>query len=185
MKAKIKSNDFNRAIAATKDFVSGSDVNRFRNYIRLEFNATASSMTAMAVDGFRMSVEHAVCECDGDFVTHIHRSIKLPKNAEAHIEVTETETLIRCGGLIFGCPRIKREDPFDWRSALPAEPTFKIDFNGNYLLSALQAAKASCGGSLRQPVVLEFRGPIEPVILRTNDEDIKMVLPVRLSDKRK
>ena len=185
MKAEINSNDFNRAIAATKAFVAADSARKFRNYIRLEFSAVDSCMTAMAVDGYRMSVEHAVCECDEDFVTYIHSSIKLPCKTNAHIEVTEDETLIRCGDFIFGCPRLKGEDTFDWKGVLPGEPTFRIGFNGNYLLSVLQAAKASCGGSLRGPVILEFRSPIEPVILRTNKEDIKMVLPVRIKETRK
>ena len=52
----------------------------------------------------------------------------------------------------------------------------------NYLLSALQAAKVSADGSFRQPVILEFRSNIEPILLRTNKEDIKMVLPVRIKE---
>ena len=49
-------------------------------------------------------------------------------------------------------------------------------------MSALQAAKALAGESFRQPVILEFRSNVEPILLRTNKEDIKMVLPVRIKE---
>lgn len=74
-------------------------------------------------------------------------------------------------------------DKFLWREAIPADdPTLRLGFNGNYLLSALQAAKVSIGGSFKDPVVLEFRNNLTPVILRTNKDDIKMVLPIRIKD---
>lgn len=185
MRAKINSNDFNRVIAATKAFVStGNSYQKCREYIRLEFDVANSRMTAMAVDGYRMSVEHAICECDEDFTTYIRGSIKLPNKMDAFIEVTETDTLIRCGNIIVGCPKLECSDNFDWIKILPEAPSFRIAFNGNYLLSALQAAKESCGKSLRESVILEFRGPHEPVILRTNKDDIKMVLPVRIKDNQ-
>lgn len=52
--------------------------------------------------------------------------------------------------------------------------------NGNYLLSALQAAKVSAGGTYKNPIILEFTGPTSPCVIRTNKDDIKMVMPIRL-----
>ena len=182
MKAKIFTNDFNRIIAATKEFVSKNE-NNFRKlykFIRLEFHSADSSVTAVAVDGYRLSVEHAVCECDEDFVSYINADTKLPGGVEASIEVANGETIIRCGDYIYGC--CMRDGEFlDWENALPkGDPTFCFGVNGEYLLSALKAAKISCGKSFNQPVILEFRGELSPVILRTNKDDIKMVLPVRI-----
>lgn len=179
MKAKITSNDFNRLVAATKDFVSKNDWRKLHRYIRLEFSAADSSVTAVAVDGCRLSAEHSVCWCDEDFTAYINANTHLPRGMDATIENTGNEAIIRCGDFIFGCPQ-KGGEFLDWQKVIPTgEPTFRIGFNGNYLLSALQAAKASCGG-LKEPVVLEFRGPCDPVLLRTNKEDIKMVLPMRI-----
>lgn len=179
MKAKINSNDFNRLIAATKSFVTKQDYKKLYQYIRLEFSAADSIVTAVAVDGYRLSVEHAVCECDEDFAAYVNPNTHLPHNDEAALEVVNNELIIRCGGSIFGCRQTAGEF-LDWEAAIPSgEPKFRIGFNGNYLLSALQAAKVSCG-SFKEPVVLEFRSPVEPVILRTNKNDIKMVLPVRI-----
>ncbi len=50
------------------------------------------------------------------------------------------------------------------------------------IISALQAAKASVGGTFKQPAILEFRGPIAPITIKTNREDVKMVLPVRIKE---
>lgn len=181
MQARIDTNSFNRVIAATKNFVDTSGMRPARTLIRLEFSAEDHCMTAIALDGFRMAVETSVCECDEDFTAYVHGGIRLPRGQEAEIAVEGGEALIRCGGLIYGCKQPSGEF-LDWRKALLGPPAFKIAFNGNYLLSALQAAKASCGNTLRKPVVLEFRGPTEPVILRTNQNDIKMVLPVRIRE---
>lgn len=183
MIAKIKSNDFNRAVSAAKEFASKDPNRLYHTYIRLEFCAADSCMTAVAVDGYRMSVEHAVCQCEKDFVTYIHPSIKLPKHLDAIIESKENETIIRCDGIIFGCSTPKGQDHFlDWRKALPAEPTFRIAFNPEYLMDALKAAKVSRTGKPRDPVVLEFGAPNNPVVFRTGKDNIKMVMPIRIKD---
>ena len=180
MKANIFTNDFNRIVAATKDFVSKSDARKLHRFIRMEFRAADSSVAAVAVDGYRLSVEHAVCECDEDFVVYLNADTKLPRGMYATIEVVDKDAIIRCGDFIFGCPQ-KDGEFLDWESSIPKEdPTFRFGVNGNYLLSALQAAKISCGNSFKKPVVLEFRGELLPVILRTNENDVKMVLPIRL-----
>lgn len=184
MKAKMASNDFNRLVAATKDFVSKDVTRRSHRFIRLEFSAADSSVTAVAVDGYRLSVEHSVCECDEDFVAYINANTHLPRGAEATIEVRDGEAIIHCGDFIFGCPQ-RTGEFLEWQKVIPAgEPTFRIGFNGNYLLSALWAAKVSCGDCFREPVVLELRGETDPVLLRTNKEDVKMVLPVRIKNQR-
>lgn len=181
MQAKIDTDNFNRVIAATKNFVDTSGRRPAHALIRLEFFAEDHCMTAIAVDGFRMSVETSVCECDEDFTAYVHGGIRLPRGQEAVVNVSNDEALIRCGGLIFGCKQPSGEF-LDWKNVLPGPPDFKIAFNGNYLLSALQAAKASCGNTLREPVVLEFRGPLDPVIIQTGQKNIKMVLPVRIRE---
>lgn len=182
MKATIFSNDFNRLVAATKAFVSKDSIRPLYKFIRLEFCAADSIVTAVAVDGYRLSVEHSVCEADEDFVAYINANTMLPRNMNVTIEISDSDAIIRCGDFIFGCPQ-KGGEFLDWRDSLPkGDPTFRFGVNGNYLLSALQAARVSCGNSFRQPVVLEFRGALNPVLLRTNKDDVKMVLPVRIKE---
>lgn len=181
MKAKIYTNDFNRIVAATKDFVAKNENKRTHNYIRLEFRSEEQRVSAIAVDGYRMSVEHSVCECDEDFNAYIRSNVKLPSGLNAIFEIQDGEVIIRCGDFIFGYQQPEGEF-LDWEKVLPEAPTFKIGFNGNYLLTALNAAKVSAGNSFKSPIVLEFRGPLEPVIIRTNKDDVKMVLPIRIKE---
>lgn len=182
-KASMTTDAFNQLIDATKAFVSKSNPRPVYRYIRLEFHADADEVIAVAVDGFRMSVEHAVCQSEEDFFVYVRSNIKLPRDNTVHIELIDNEVILRCDGFVFGY-RQPQGEFIDWEKVLPnGEPSFRIGFNGEYLLSALQAARVSVGGKYKHPVVLEFRSPIDPVILRTNGADIKMVLPVRLSPK--
>ena len=180
-RARIYTNDFNRIISAVKNFTGTDSKRRLHQYIRLEFDAKASIVTAIAVDGCRMSVEHAVIsDCDENFVAYVRNNIKLPNKMYAYFELSDGDLMIRCGEFIFGLKQPEGEF-LEWEKALPGkEPTFKIGFNGNYLLDALQAAKISSGSSFKSPVVLEFRSAVEPVIIRTNENDVKMVLPIRM-----
>lgn len=181
--AKIYTNDFNRIISATKAFVAKNSVKKAQQYIKLEFNAENQRVTAIAVDGYRMSVEHSIIsDCENDFIVYIKSTISLPKSQYATFSLNGNEAVVRCGDFMFGYEQ-PDADNFDWQKAIPeGEPSFKIGFNGNYLLTVLQAAKASCGNSFRSPVVLEFRSPLEPVILKTNGVDIKMVLPILIKE---
>ena len=154
--AKIYTNDFTRLIAATKSFVGNSDYRPCDQYIKLEFCAADNQVVAMAVDGYRMSIEHSVIsDCDEDFVAFIKSNTKLPQKQYATISLTEDgkEAVIRCCGVSFGYTQPK-DRGFEWEKAIPtSEVKYRIGFNGNYLLEALQAAKVSAGENFRH----EFR----------------------------
>lgn len=179
-KASMSAATFNRLLDATKAFCSKTNVNRCYLYIKLDFHADTSEVVAVAVDGYRMSVEHAVAQADEDFSVYVQSNIRLPKKSTVEFELADNEVIIRCDGFMFGYQQPCGEF-IEWQNVIPtSEPQFKIAFNGDYLLSALQAAKASVGGTYKTPVILEFRSPLEPIILRTNKNDVKMVLPVRM-----
>lgn len=172
---------FNRLIDATKAFCSKTNRNPCYLFIRLEFHAETDEVVAVAVDGFRLSVEHAVANSEEDFFIYVQSNIKLPGNSVAEFELVDGEAIIRCNGFIFGYKQPQGEF-LDWKNVIPtSDVQYKIAFNGDYLLSALQAAKASVGSHFKTPVVLEFRTPLDPIILRTNEKDVKMVLPVRMN----
>lgn len=185
MKKAIMTTDvFNRLIEATKGFTQKAGAKVIHQYIRLEFHSKDDEVIAIAVDGYKMSVEHAVCKSEEDFVVYVKSNIKLPRKTEVEIELDEDEqeAVFRCDGFIFGY-RQPTGEFLNWEGVLPKEdPSFRIGFNGEHLLKALLAARASVGGTYKTPVVLEFRSPTEPVIIKTNKNDIKMVLPIRLRD---
>ena len=184
MKATILGNDFNRIMDATKQFCDTSTRHKEQEYIRLDFDAETQRVTAHACDGYRLSVEHSVIgSCDENFTVYIRGGFRLPKKQYATIEMAENEVQIRCAGALFGFEQPDVLQRFEWQKVIPKdEPTFRIGFNGNYLLNALQAAKVSAGQTFRNPIVLEFWTPTTPVIIRTNTDDIKMVLPIRIKE---
>lgn len=183
----MDTNVFNTIIAAVKGAVSTSVGKPMYKNIRLEFRKENNAVTAIATDGFRLFVEHATCcEVEEDFDCYIKPSVHLPRGNSMRLELkkrdeTESVVEIECLGCIFGF--VQPTGAFlDWGKALPDSPTFRIGVNAEYLLSALQAAKASAGGAFKQPAILEFRGPIGPITIKTNREDVKMVLPVRIRE---
>lgn len=184
MKFSVWSDDFNRLIEATKPFVSGNEFEPrwFARYIRLDAEAP-QRLTAIAVDGYRLSVEHCLCdELDESFTAYIRPTIRLPKKQRVTIELVENELIIRGKDYSFGFTQPKQTDAFDYQKAIPTKDKqqFRIGFNVNYLIDALQAAKKSVGGVMKDPVVIEFYGELSPAIIRTHGEDIKMVLPIRI-----
>lgn len=183
MKKAIMTTDvFNRLIDATKGFIQKTGSKKMHQYIRLEFHSADDEVIAIAVDGFKMSVEHAVCKSGEDFVVYVKSNIKLPRKTEVEIELDEDEAVFRCDGFMFGYHQPNGEF-LNWEGVLPkSEPSFRIGFNGEYLMKALEAARISSGGAYKTPIVLEFRSPLDPVIIRTNKHDIKMVLPIRIKN---
>lgn len=179
MTAKIFSNDFNRMITAVKAFVGGRGPHEF---VRLEFDAAESRVRAVACNGYCLAIEHAVCECDENAVIYVKPNMKLPKGVYISVEKDGKDVTFRCRDFTFGYAQ-PLGDFIDYEKAVPKEATFRIGFNGNYLLSALQAAKVSAGGTYKNPIILEFNGPTSPCVIRTNTSDVKMVLPIRIKDE--
>lgn len=181
-KASMSTGAFNRLIEATKAFRQKAGSRPIHEYIRIEFHAENDEAIAVAVDGHRLSVEHALATSNEDFAVYVRGNVKLPKDSTVDIELVDNEAIFRCDGFVFG---YKQPDGkfLEWENAIPkSEPQFRIGFNGDYLLSALQAAKASVGGTYKTAVVLEFRTPLDPIILRTNGKDVKLVMPMRIKE---
>ena len=187
--AVIMTQEFNRIITATKDFLrrplSNGEVSSYE-YIRLEFIASSRTVTAIAVDGYRMSVEKAACEeVTTDFTVYVKGNIHLPKDKFVTVALHDKRCDLQCEEFVFGY-----EQPdgifMDWQKTLQErttrEPVLKIGFNVNYLIKALQAAKVSRGSSTNKPVVLEFYGKDSPIFINADTGNTKMVLPVRIKD---
>lgn len=184
MKAQISASSLKQLIQATRGCMDRSDYHSAHKYIRLEFSKEFSLVTAITVDGYKMSVEHAACGVDEDFTAYIKAIIPpARKSSDAIIELKDGTCYINIDGCIVGYQQPKDEF-IDWKEALKntdQKPVkYRIGFNGNYLLTALQAAKASTGNVFRTPIILEFRSPLDPLLIKTNQSDVKMVLPVRL-----
>lgn len=186
MKAIIGVTDFNRLIDSVKRFAAKSG-KPIHFWIRLEFSAELKTVTAIAVDGYKMGVEVVNCfECDKDFAAYVKPDIKRINKSfeELTVELLDSQLLISYGDISIGY--IQPEGEFlDWRQSYreicQTEVDYKIAFNGEHLLAALQSAKASASDDFRRtPIVLKFRGPVSPVAMETENGSFKIALPVRL-----
>lgn len=182
MKASIDVRSLRRLIAATKDFISHNSTRDTTRYIRLDFDSQARRVTAMAVDGYRLSTETAGCQADEDFSVYLEPVIpKCSINSIAEIELRDGFATVTVDGRMCGFIQPKGE-PFDYKAVLapltPETPKFKIAFNTKYMQEALKAARYS--ELTNDRVVLEFYGETKPVLLRTTSDGIKMVLPIKM-----
>ena len=101
--ARIYTDDFNRCIESTKRFTASVTGREMLQYIKLEFDCLTNTMAAIALDGYRMSVEHAwISDCEESFEVFIKGTVKLPRGKFAEISLENKEVIIRCDGLIFG-----------------------------------------------------------------------------------
>lgn len=103
MKKAIMTTDiFNRLINATKGFTGSFKSRYIHQFIRLEFHSDSDEVVAVAVDGFKLSVKHAVCKSEEDFVVYVKSNVKLPRKTKVEIELDGNEALFRCDEFVFG-----------------------------------------------------------------------------------
>lgn len=151
-------------------------------YVR--FTCKAGELTAAAVDGYRIhSVTIPVNIINGrDSFSFLLKPFALPATDSDYIQCTLDKKEITFD---FGNRKyIERlgediEGFMDVEKAMPnKEPVERIGFNPKYLVDALKSFKQ---GS-RNPVVLEIRDSISPIVIRSkqNPTDYRLVLPVRM-----
>ena len=190
MKAMMKVKNLKVLIEATKKFLAISDRRVCQQYIRLEFDCDHDTVTAIGTDGYKLSVEHSIAEyIDESFVAYIKPSIpKCRKEDTAIIELADKRCTIQIGDTIMGYIQ-PVDDYLDYKN--PLEETeknpvqYRIGFNPDLLIDALQSAKASNGGTIQRHVVLEFRSPLHPIIFKTGEhrENIKLICPIRIKEE--
>ena len=187
--AYMNSSDFNRIMAAVKGFerrgINDIGGHSILEYICLEFDSKAQQVTAVACDGYRLSAEHAVANCEESLICHIKHNVRFPNDRKIYIAMRESldRVTLECDHVSVSYVQPCGEY-FNWRPRIPATPpNYSIAFNGNLLLDALKAAKISCGRSFKGPLVIEFRDSNDPIVIRTNEDDIKLVLPLRMQKR--
>jgi hypothetical protein len=177
-------------IEATKKFIAPDGNNRIMaQYIRIDFCKAGLTAKAFAADGYRMSIENADCfEVDEDFSAYVKPqlpAIRTKESVYAIVEIVGKNCLIDISGQITGFrqPEGERYNDQVMLETLQNHPvSFRVGFNGQYLLDAVQAARASIPNWPIMPVILEFREPNDAVLLRTGKDNVKAVLPIRLKE---
>lgn len=180
MRAVIRAEEFKRLIDNTKKFTGGSGL---MQWIYLQVKSTAE-ITATALDGHRVSVEHAhLMECDEAFNCYIKPTIKVKKNDDpVEIELTDGKLFITVGDNITGYKQPEGTYyPVDkvFKDTQDEEIKASIAVNPKLLKDALDSLTYS------HAVIMEIRNKKSPIIVRPASqgikENIKLVLPMNVS----
>lgn len=188
MKAIMEANELKRIVDNTKRFVGVND--KRMEYIRLEIEAEKKMIRAVALDGYKLSVEYAkIQDTDESFLCYIKPVIpKITRSTEhAVIELSGDRVLIQADESIMGYV----QPSFDYYDVdkLIKEETEKeiirtIGVNAKYLKDALVSAKDSMRS--RDIIKIDVKNPNEPLIMRSMGydglpENIKIILPVLIN----
>lgn len=188
MKATVSGANFNRLMDAVKHFVDKNSTRVALRYVQLRFDKELCNVTAYGVDGYRASKECAMCLTVDESFTAMIKVPPIRANGQLSVEITQDDghSYISYGDIQFrtakpGAMPYDIEDVI--KQAVDRPDIMKFGANIDYLMDALKSLKTS-GATGRRPVIVEFRGPTEPVILRTDEDNPKMVLPTRLGAGR-
>lgn len=188
MKAVIEAEELKRIVDNTKRFVGVND--KRMEYIRLEIDADKKTIRAVALDGYKLSVEYAkIQEADESFLCYIKPVIpKITRSTEhAVIELSGDRVLIQAEESIMGYV----QPSFDYydvdkliKEEMEKEIIRTIGVNAKYLKDALVSAKDSMRS--RDIIKIDVRNPNEPLMIRSMGydglpENIKIILPVLIN----
>ena len=189
-KAIIETAEFNRLVNSTKGFVGTSSAKPQHQWIRLEIKGD-KSVIAIAVDGYKMSVERAECvEADEDFIAYVKPTIKKFKFSKKFsvidfvtIELINKNLYIAHNDDIIGY-RQPEGELFDWEKVMgdlkKKEAAYKVSVNPEYLKIAMQSLEPTNGTCVTS--IIEFRSATEPVLIRVGRNSERIVLPVRVPE---
>lgn len=180
MKAQFYMDDLRIAVNAIKGFTGNDAAKPVLQYIKLSVNAATEQARAYATNGFIAAVETVPCNSDEDFDFMLRAdALERLKGAEA------VELAVENGDMVvsseFVTVRYHAPDPyefFDIEKFFPKDdPTFRIGFNAQYLMRML---KSCVDTKMNAETVLEFRGPLMPIILKTKSGSERLLLPMRI-----
>lgn len=188
MKAVIEANELKRIVDNTKRFVGVND--KRMEYIRLEIDAEKKMIRAIALDGYKLSVEYAkIQDADESFLCYIKPVIpKITRSTEhAVIELSGDRVLIQADKSIMGYVQ-PSFDYYDVDKLIKEETEKKIirtiGVSAKYLKDALVSAKDSMRSM--DIIKIDVRNPNEPLMIRSMGydglpENIKIILPVLIN----
>ena len=187
--ARMNSSDLNRLIRATEAFVNPFDYKHtVAQYIRLDFSAENDLVTAYSIDGYCMAVEHCKCwDIYDDFTAYIKPPLSIPERETVSIFANsrENKLIITGDGYEYQLeqPKHPLTKNFFHEDLIPEKKkiVFRIAFDADKLAKALDAARISAEERYNPPVILEFYGAEEAAILRTNSDDLKLIMPIKLN----
>lgn len=170
MKATLNCAELKRLIRATKDFVQICDTNcEAHSYIRLELSAEDRKITAVAIDGTRVSIETTqAVDIDADFICYIKGNIPNGNKFDiAEIRLEGDYCYVTVNGVTVGYEQ-PDSDFFDYKTYVErlsrSKPAAAIILSRKLLRDAMQSISPS---AKRDVVTVEVRGDLEPMVIRT------------------
>lgn len=150
----------------------------------VRFTYKSGELTAAATDGYRVHAVTIPAEVVNgrDAFSFLLKPFAVPATDVDYIQCTLDKKEITFD---FGARKyIERlgediENFMDVEKAIPnKEPVERVGFNPKFLADALKSYKQEP----RDAVVLEIRGPLDPLVIRSmqNPTDYRLVLPVRM-----
>ena len=182
MKAILKTEDLKRLIKATAKFISKDENRHALHWIKLTFHKDTLTAQAVAIDGYRVSVESVSCLSVIDSFT-VYIKPYLPVKAKdkvAEVCLSDGKCLINIGGNMTGYvqPDIKYLDDNKIISDIEALPVLReVLLSKEFLTDALNSLLPDSPSS-RQTVMLQLREDHQPVSIRSG-ESVRYVLPCR------
>ena len=186
IKFNIQTADLKYIMAALRPAVPKTDCKPVHQYIK--FECSDGKLSAYAVDGYRIhSVTVHVDVTDGEKSFYfLLKPFMAPKTDSEFIpcELSEKEIMFN-----FGEQKITFklgtgiENFVDVHAAIPTKPAvYRIGFNPKYIADAASSLKSDS----RTPIVMEFRNPLDPVMIYSDKDqsDFRAVMPVRLTKEK-
>jgi len=180
MRAIIDAIEFKRLVNGTKRF-TGITSNKASEYIYLEIDAENKIIKASACEGHEISIEYAkVKEVDVSFKCFIKPNIPKICNSDRNVEIelVDKKAYITVNENITGYKQPEQEffkiDKLV-KDTLENEITASICVDARLLKNALASIKTGWDKSCD----IEIRGKDKPIIIRTGEDNIKLVLPMR------
>jgi hypothetical protein len=181
MEAILKTEDLKRIIKATSKFISKDDNKHMLQWIRLEFDKQKMTVTAIALDGYRLSVETVKCfELDDDFIAYVKPYLPVgAKNKFSRIKLSDKICLIDIGGRFTGYKQ-PDGDFFDSDNFLKETDQLpiigEIALSRDFLVDALKSLQQDDFNKL--PVIIQMRGGAMPVSVKMG-KSTRYILPIR------
>ncbi|MFQ9509493.1 MAG: hypothetical protein ACLRZ7_00780 [Lachnospiraceae bacterium] len=178
MKAVLNVKSMKKLIDATKKFVSNIEGNKLMTFIKI--SVSDNQITAMALDGHKISLEKAECNNDETFECYIKPVLPVTKGCdECEIELIDDYAYITAGDNRVGFKQPEGEfykvdnylDPKQYDH-------FCICVNATMLKQALESIK----NPMSNGIVLRFKNPTAPIYIENAGSTItsqRIVFPLR------
>jgi DNA polymerase III sliding clamp (beta) subunit (PCNA family) len=181
MKAILKTEDLKRLIKATAKFISKDDNRQILQWIQLKFDKEKLTVTAAALDGYKLSVETVLAfDIDESFTAYIRPYLPVgAKDIYSKIELADDRCLIDIGGRFTGYKQPK-DDFYNVEKFLQETEQLlvvkEVALTRDFLVDALKSLQQD--EFKRLPVIIQLRDNLKPVSVKMG-KSTRYILPVR------